>query len=382
MAKSNENTGNTLAFAAISPSVERTIVRPTESATQGRDWLQWGDRNAYPAYLQELFETTNTLRTVVLGLVDYIIGNGVSVDRLPWQGKALNRKGLTERELVKATGQSIGKFGGFAWQLVPSKAGELLEVYPLKMQHVRLNEEADTVYYCEKWDRRADTARVYGRWTGTFARDAKTGDYLPAVLYVKCWGDGVYPAPLHAAALKACETERGIDEFHLGNIERGFMGSYIINFNNGKPQSDEIRREIEREVQRKLGGARNAGRILLAFNQDKDHAVVMQKLDVADYGEKYATLSKHCRQQIFTAFRANPNLFGIPTESLGFSQEEYESAFKLFNRTIVAPIQDTIVDAWGFATGGTMTIAPFTLEGADTKAETDGGAGESIASEE
>ena len=379
--KDNEGTPF-MTFAAISPSVERTILSARESKVTGREWVQWGDRNEYPNYLQKLFEGTNTLHAVVLGLVDYIIGNGVEVDRQPWNGKAINGKGMTPRELAKETAKSIGVYGGFAWQLVPSKAGELLEIYPLKMQYVRMNAEANTVFYCENWARRCDTATVYGRWSGAFARDAKTGKYRSSVLVVKCWGDGVYPSPLHAAALKACETERAIDEFHLGNIERGFMGSYIINFNGGKPQTDEIRREIERDVNRKFAGSRNAGRILLAFNNDKDHAVTLQKLDVADYGEKYDTLAKHSRQQIFTAFRANPNLFGIPTENLGFSSEEYESAFKLFNRTIVTPLQDTIVEAWGAATGGNMTIAPFTLEGADTDASTGiGTGGNTIASE-
>jgi hypothetical protein len=84
---------------------------------------------------------------------------------------------------------------------------------------------------------------------------------------------------------------------------------------------------------------------------------------VEDFGEKYQSLAKHSRQQIFTAFRANPNLFGIPTESLGFSQEEYESAFRLYNRTQIRPVQRLIADTYDkiYQKKGVLTITPFSI---------------------
>lgn len=65
------------------------------------------------------------------------------------------------------------------------------------------------------------------------------------------------------------------------------------------------------------------------------------------------------------SFRANPNLFGIATESNGFNSEEYESAFKLFNRTQVKPAQRLICDAYDKIYGipGVMTIVPFSMDG-------------------
>lgn len=366
----------TVSFAALEPSIERTILTPEERTYPGRDWVSWGTRNSFPAYLVDLVDNVATLRTIVLGLADYVLGNGATVTFGPFAGGKVNRKGLTVRKLVLDAAESLGTFGGFAWELIPSNNGELLELYPLKLQHLRTNKEQDVFYYSEKWGDTRTQPLVRGRWTGSFARD-KEGAFKPAVLYVQQWGEGVYPVPLYAAALKACETERGIDEFHLGNIERGFMGSYIINFNNGAPATDEIKREIERDFTRKFSGSGNAGRVMFCWNDSKDVATTLQKMEVSDYADKYNTLAKNCERRIFTSFRANPNLFGIPTESNGFNSEEYESAFKLFNRTIVAPLQDAIVEAWGEATGGELTITPFTLDGADTAAAT-GAQGENI----
>ena len=82
-----------------------------------------------------------------------------------------------------------------------------------------------------------------------------------------------------------------------------------------------------------------------------------------DFGEKYNSLEKRARQQIFTAFRANPNLFGIPTDNLGFSSEEYEASFKLFNRTMVQPIQKDIAEALEKIFGTeVVTFVPFNMD--------------------
>lgn len=378
MAKTEQNNKPAafVSFAALAPYAERLLLSPEEKIVPGRDWVEWGSKNAFPGYLVDLVGSVATLRTIVLGVADYVLGNGAAVTAGPFADGYINRKRHTVRKLVKDSAQSLGTFGGFAWQLIPDNGGNLAEIYALKLEHLRISKEQDVFYYNENWARsNANTTLVFGKWSGKFGtvQDQKTGQvkYAPAVLYVQQWGEGVYPVPLYVAALKACETERCIDEFHLGNIERGFMGSYIVNFNNGAPATDEIKNEIERNFNRKFAGARNAGRIVFSWNPNKDTATTLQKMEVSDYADKYDTLSKHCRQQIFTAFRANPNLFGIPTESLGFSSEEYESAFKLFNRTIITPLQDAIVEAWGAATGGELTITPFTLDGADTAASTD-----------
>ena len=84
---------------------------------------------------------------------------------------------------------------------------------------------------------------------------------------------------------------------------------------------------------------------------------------VEDFGERYKALAEHSRQQVFTAFRAVPNLFGLPT-STGFNTEEYESAYRLYNRTMVRPVQRLIADAYERITGvpGALTIIPFSIE--------------------
>ena len=75
---------------------------------------------------------------------------------------------------------------------------------------------------------------------------------------------------------------------------------------------------------------------------------------------------KHLPSTQGTAFRATPNLFGIPTETTGFSEQEFKESFRLYNRTMVKPIQVLIADMFEKALGekGVLSITPFTLDGA------------------
>lgn len=146
------------------------------------------------------------------------------------------------------------------------------------------------------------------------------------------------------------------------------MSNLIINFNNGQP-NDEQKKEIERGINEKFSGHQNAGRILISYNDSDDNKTTIERLNDDNFDEKYSALAERSRQQIFTAFRATPNLFGDPSASTGFNEQEYESSFKLYNRTVVRPIQAEIIDSFDKILGmkGSVAVAPFTLDGTNEK---------------
>ena len=357
--ENSKATRERMAFAAISPIIESNIVLPTETAVRGHDYVAWGEANNYPEYLLDLFKNVPTLHSIISGSVDYVVGDDVIGNWNPWEGKAMNSRGESARELVKKCAYNYFLYGGFALQIIRNGLGEVAEIYVLNTRFLRANKNCDVFYYSEKWcDRyvRSEKMIIYPSWMAGEKQDN-------CILFVKNANEQVYPSPLYAASVKACEIEKSIDEYHLNEINNGFAPSVMINFNNGRP-TDDIKKEIERSVQEKFAGKSNAGRIMLSWNESLANRTAIDQFSVQDYGAKYDALSAHSRQQIFTAFRANPNLFGIPTDNLGFSQEEYQQAFKLYNRTQIQPVQRLICDAFDKALGveGSITIKPFTLE--------------------
>ena len=66
-------------FAAIDKYVETYIVSPKETILPGKDMVQWGDGNAYPDYLLELYKSVPTLQAIINGNVDFITGDEITI---------------------------------------------------------------------------------------------------------------------------------------------------------------------------------------------------------------------------------------------------------------------------------------------------------------
>lgn len=366
-----------VAFAAIDPYLESNIVSPKESPVHGKEFIEWGDNNAYPDYILSLTENVPTLKSIINGTVDFIVGDDVRIQPLHpgLENGRMNGRGDTIAEQVEDIARDYETYGGFALQVIRGRDGSVAEIYHIPIRFLRANKECDVFYYCEDWGKKygkKDTviypAFIPGLKDKWFELDeTQRNAHASSVLYVKTDHTHTYPVPVYAASVKACETERMIDDYHLNAVANGFCPSIIINFNNGIP-TDQMKEEIEADVNEKFGGPNNAGRIMLSWNPNKESATTFETPEITDFGEKYKALAENSRQKIFTAFRAYPNIFGLSTAT-GFSIEEFDSAFKLYNRTSVRPVQRMIADAYDKVYGqqGVLTIVPFSLDGINEK---------------
>ena len=358
-----------VSFAAIDPFVERVIPSPVERRISGKDIIEWGDGNAYPDYLLDLYNNVTTLRSIINGLVDFAVGDDITIDPQALPGVpagCVNIRGDSIRDFDRDIKKDVGLYGGAAFQVIRNFVGDVAELYYIDMRFLRMNKDADVFYYSEHWNRPGMKDVVeYPAFRADLDWASLDGDArnrnASSIVFIKSVHTQTYPAPLYAAAVKACEIERAIDDYHLNALENGFTSSMIVNFNNGNP-TDQIKEQVEEDFTSKFSGHQNAGRIMFSWNKNKDSATEIIEPKIEDFGERYKALAEHSRQQIFTAFRAVPNLFGLPTAT-GFSTEEFEAAFRLFNRTMVRPIQRLVAEAFEKVFGRpVVTVKPFSLD--------------------
>lgn len=353
-----ENKTIQVAFAATDKSWEDLIPQLTEMDGT-KDYVLYGKDNQYPEYLYDLYNDVSTLKTIIEGTADYVMGNDVKCNVAGFE-REINTKGDTLRELVRLLARDYLIYGGFAVQVIRNRAGQIRELYYMDFRYIRSSKKNEVFWYSE------DFAKKYVRGNKTvvypkFIPEAR--DVASSILYVSNNKSTTYPIPRYSGSIKACEMERAIDTYHLSSIENGFGGSYIINFLNGIP-TDEVKAEIEKNVNEKFCGASNAGRVLINFANSQENATTLEKLDTEDFGEKYRAAAERAKNQIFTAFRAIPQLFGDMTAATGFNSQEFVESFKVFNRTVCKPIQQTICDSLDkiFGMDNSVAIAPFSLE--------------------
>lgn len=347
-----------MAFAATNKEWEEIIPQLTEVEST-KDYVLYGKDNQYPEYLYSLYNDVSTLKTIIEGTADYVIGNSVECN-IKGFDKQVNTKGDTMRELVRLCARDWLIYGGYYIQVIRNKAGEVRELYYIDFRYMRSSKKNDVFYYSEDFGKkyvRTNKRVVYPK----YLPEAK--GVASSIVFVSNNKSSTYPIPKYSGSIKACEIERSIDTYHLSSIENGFGGSYIINFLNGIP-TDEVKNEIEKNVNEKFCGASNAGRVLINFANGKDNATTLEKLTVEDFGEKYKAAAERAKDQIFTAFRAIPQLFGDMSAATGFNSQEFSESFKVFNRTVCKPIQQTICDSIDkiFGNDNSINITPFSLD--------------------
>ena len=347
-----------LFLAAINPFVQTNNVENVEKKINGKDFVVWGTDNCYPQFLLKCYNECTTLQTIINGTVDYVVGDDV-VCNIPFFEEQINKKGETIRDIVQKIAMDNLIFGSFALQVIRNMAGKVAEIYWVDINKLRSDEKNEVFFYSEDW------GKSYGRVKYIVYPKFNPNDSNPTSIYYFKGNKtrSVYGVPSYSAAIKNIQIDMAISDFHLNEINNNFMGSKLISFNNGLPD-DSLKLEIEKNLNEKFSGSGNAGRIMISFAQSRENAPEIVDLGVDNFDSRYSTLEKRNTEQIFAAFRCTPTLCGMITEAGNFATNEYRDTYKLYAKTVILPIQKSIIDCFDkiFGIANSVTIQPFTIK--------------------
>lgn len=349
-----------LNFTAI---VSETKEIPEPVINQKPDgWLACGKDNKYFNYLFYLYEHSSQFSSIASTMKDYLLGDEVINHT---NMATINRKGETFNDLLENIALDYIIYGGYAFQVIRNKNGEIAELNYIDFRTVRTNEDEDKIYINSSWKRdivkRGTQTKVYER----FMKGTKQPN---SIYYYKGHNTReVYPVPMYRAAITSLEITTQISNYHLNNILNNFTPSAIINFNNGDNLADDVKEEVEDGVREKFTGTSNAGRILLSFNPDKDHETTIDRLQDDGLDNKYQNLASSTKADIYSAFRINEVLVGLNKDT-GFSKTEFSEAFTLYNRTVIKPMQQDLIDSLETVFGThCIEIQPFSIDWGEGK---------------
>lgn len=347
------------AFSSIDPFKVSAIPSAKENEARGQSWIVYGEHNAYPNFLYSLYEDDATLQSIVDGMVDYLKGQSIelSVD-MGWGPNIVNRMGQHIEEFAEKCFSDLAIFGGYYIQVIRSNDKKIKELYWLDYRYMRTDKDNQSFYYSEDFA----SEKSYGRCkTLVYPKYLKGGDVDTSVyFYKRPQSRGVYAIPIYNGAIKSIVTDMKINNFSLNEVENNFTASALINFCNGIPD-DKVKEEIERDLEEKFQGSENAGRFLISYNTDADHATKIERIQADDFDKRYEALQKRVQAQIFVSMRANPQLFGMPVEGTGFAGQEYDAANQLYIRSVIEPNQNSFINVMDkiFDMEGSVVITPI-----------------------
>jgi len=324
----------------------------------GKGYVQFGEDNLYPNMLLEKLNKSSKHNGIVLGKVNYIIGNGISYKDNSQQELVPN-KNETINDLLKKVSTDIEIFGGVYLELHYNALGNVGAVYHIPYHKVRTNKD-NTQYYIKDW---TQSTRTQPEIVAAYNPAVKEGKQI---LFYKEYRPGleVYSYPGYIGALNWIEIDIELSKYHLSTIKNGMFSSKLINFNEGKPSPEE-QQVVETKFKKKFTGSENAGGIVLSFSDDPAKAPTVLDLSNTDLDKHFDILNKTTEQQIFVGHQVtSPILFGIKSEGQLGGRTEMRDSFEIFKTTYVNDKQRAlevlfteISDLFGMQ--GEMVIAPI-----------------------
>lgn len=340
------------------------VVSPDETTYGNKNLVTWGMDNQLPVLYHNCYNKSATLKSIIDGTINYVLGDDIIVkDEAAYWREKVNRNGMTMRQLFSKLAFSLNVYGGIACQAIFNKLGQVVEIFPLDFGRCRTNEDGTKVYYAKKWTKYQTKSQEFDSF------DPKHIDKNnpTQIFYFK--GDftsSVYPLPPYAGALYDVLTEIECAKYSLNTVARGFSAKYILNLPEAaNSMTDEQKQAMEEAIKEKFCGSENESNFLMYYrNGDSDaDKLEITKIESDETPERYIAIKDNARTNIFVAMKATPVLFGLPNASNGFSTNEYRDSYKLFQKSVISPQQDILLEAFSKITGikNGIEIVPFNI---------------------
>lgn len=305
-------------------------LQPVFTEKKNKGYVEFGELNNYPEYLLSLYNESPKHGAIVKGKSTYIFGRGFEE-----KGKA-NSRGESWNDILKKCVKDDELFRGYYLQVIWNRIGQISEVYHIDFSKVRVAKDLSCFYIKNDWLDWKEKPREYPQ----FNTQNPTGSQI---YYKREYNptSEVYPLPSYFQGLNMIESDIEVSRHILGNAKQGFVGSTLINLNNGDPINEEHKGEVEKGLLKKFTGD-SGKRVVIMFNKSKENSADIQNLGTTMLTkEDFTNINNLIQQEIFASHQiTSPSLFGIKTEGQLGGRTEIRDAYEIFNNTYVQERQE------------------------------------------
>ena len=330
-----------LKFGQVSPDIKVSTPSWEEGTVRNdNSYVPFGPTNRFPNELYALIQQSPTASSIISGTVElikrYSITENYNLPCSPY----INNKHDSIESLVENLVVDYITFGMISIQVIWNKLGEIAELHHIPVEMIRLNEDKTKVWFNKKWKTYSTVSTTYPVFTGI----VDTG-YSQVYVYTNTGNRQTYGKSMFAPAINDITAEAIASQYIKNSLESGLASRYVIDLPNSANLPDEQKEAIEKGIKDKFCGVENAGTFMIYFNNTAEKLNVT-KVDTDDSHEVFNSIRLAAKNNIFVSAHATPNLFGDPTSTTGFNSQEYDEAFKLYDKMTIKPALKVITNAF------------------------------------
>ena len=320
---------------------------PVIQESKREAWVDYGEDNQYYSFLLDRYTNSTTNSAIINNIARLIYGRGLSaVDASRKPNEYAAAMAMFSKECLRKIALDRKMLGQFAIQVhYNDKHDKILKAYHIPVNLLRAEKcnkdgEIEAYYYSDDW---TDVKKYVPQRIPAFGYSKDKIE----ILFSKPYSVGMkyYSYVDYQGAVPYAVLEEEIADYLINEVQNGFSGTKVVNFNNGVP-TEEQQSIITNKVLGKLTGSKGQ-KVIVAFNDNMDTKTTVDDLPLNDAPEHYTYLSEECMRKIMLGHNVtSPLLFGIAGAN-GFSSnaDELQNSFILFNNMVIKPLQDEILEA-------------------------------------
>jgi hypothetical protein len=325
-----------------------SYTTPTIQEANRENWVEYGDDNNFYAYLIDRFTNSTTNNAIINNIARLIYGKGLSaLDASKKPNEYAQFMALLHKDEIRKIVLDRKLLGQFAVQVhYNDKHDKILKAYHIPVNLLRAEKcdkegKINGYYYSDDWTDVKKYAPV--RYSAFGCSKDKV-----EILFSKPYAVGMkyYSYVDYQGCLPYCLLEEEIGDYLINEVQNGFSGTKVVNFNNGVP-TDEQQNIISNKVLDKLTGSRGQ-KVIVAFNNNAESKTTVDDIPLNDAPEHYTYLSEECLKKIMLGHNVtSPLLFGVASTN-GFSSnaDELKNSSILFDNMVIRPFQEEIIEAF------------------------------------
>mgnify|MGYP003114348437 CR=1 FL=1 len=321
--------------------------KPKITEDKKRDWVNYGEDNDYYSYLIGLFTDSTTNNAIINGVSQMIYGKGLdALDSSTKTDEYASLRSIFHDKCLQKIALDLKLLGEASFQVL-YQDGQVKRAEHFPRQTLRAekcNEDGDIegYYYFYDWSKLKPNDKPKRIAAFGFGNGKE-----PEIKMVKKYVSGYdYYCPVdYQGGLAYADLECEISDYLINDVQNGFSGTKVVNFNNGVPDRDK-QLQIKSDVMNKLTGARGE-KVIIAFNNNAESKTSIDDIPLTDAPQHYEYLSNECTGKLMVAHRiTSPLLLGIRdgNNGLGNNADEIRTASLLFNNVTIKPYQNLIID--------------------------------------
>jgi hypothetical protein len=321
---------------------------PVIQESKRDNWVEFGEDNNYFQYLIDRYTYSTTNNAIINNISRLVYGRGLSaLDASKKPNEYAQMMSLFHADCVRKLVVDRKMLGQCAIQVHYSKdRKKILKAYHIPVNLLRAEKcnkdgEIEGYYYSDNWQ---DVKKYAPKRIPAYGFSNEQIE----ILFVKPYTVGMkyYAYPDYQGAVPYAKLEEEIADYLINEVQHGFSGTKVINFNNGVP-TEEQQSIITNKVNAQLTGSKGL-RTIVAFNASETSKTTVDDIPLNDAPEHYSYLSEECLRKIMLGHNVtSPLLFGIATTT-GFSSnaDELKNSSILFDNMVIKPMQDELLEAF------------------------------------